>query len=47
MICKLNIEKDFDNLNWQFLLKVVYGTWPLMGEVNKVVHFHSQVLGFN
>ena len=46
LICKLDIEKAYDSINWQFLMKVMQkiGVWFKVVELDVVLHFHSQVL---
>ena len=43
LICKLDIEKAYDSINWQFLMKVMQkiGVWFKVVELDVVLHFHS------
>lgn len=45
VMCKLDIEKAYDHVDWSFLFSVMsmMGFWGEMDPVDAVVYFHSQL----
>ena len=45
MVYKLDIQKDYDHLNWEFVLKEMRrGFWPKMVALDFLVHVYSFIL---
>ena len=47
VLCKLDVEKAYDKLNWKFLLSVLkeMGFWQQMDRLDLVVHVNNLFFG--
>ena len=49
ILCKLDIEKAFDQLNWAYLVNILKtnGIWWWVDKMDILLHFNSEVLSFD